>query len=99
MMSWAEFVIRSVCFRDTDLYQWKKLRFLAYVSLQAPHVDPKKIPRSIEAFLPLNGEQPESKLTDDRLTAMQRAWDQYEQKVGRVNDKHISEGTISPESP
>lgn len=85
-MSWAEFVIRSHCFREQELTEWKKIRFISYVALQAPHVEPKKIPKSMEAFLPLNGEKKQSLLTEDRIQAMQNAWKQYKEKIGGTND-------------
>ena len=83
MMSWAEFVIRSTCFREKELDQWRKIRFIAYVALQAPHVNPKRIPKSIEKFLPL-GDKKQSELTDERLKMMQEAWKTYqENKSGK----------------
>lgn len=40
-----------------DLYKWQQLREVAWSSLIAPHLDPKKMPKRKEQFLPLEGEK------------------------------------------
>ena len=52
-MTWAEFCIRLFAFRRQEKKSLYDLRFLAYTTLRAPYQDPKKIPKTIEKFLPM----------------------------------------------
>lgn len=62
-MSFAEFQIRLFAYERIQLKEWEKVRFIAYSATIGSHQDPKKLPRTIDKFLPL-GDKPKSQLTD-----------------------------------
>lgn len=54
-MTYAEFQIRFFAYNNVQKKEWEKIRFSAYHALIAPYQDYKKIPKTLEKFLPLNG--------------------------------------------
>lgn len=53
-MSWAEFRIRLHAYNRLDRKEWYKVREIAWNSLISFNVDPKRIPKSKEKFIPLD---------------------------------------------
>ena len=53
-MTWAEFRIRLHAYKRLELKEWQKVREIAWNGLIGSHVNPKKLPRSKEAFIPLD---------------------------------------------
>ena len=60
------------------------LRLLMYNNTIAPHRDPKKIPKSLNSFMPLGGK----KISDAQIQAIKKAQEQY---YGRVKSRANSE--------
>lgn len=86
-MTWAEFRIRQFAYRRMDKYSWIKVREIAYQALVGSHVDPKKLPRNQEAYLPLEGSSKSKKeLTDMQLDAIRKAQELYRKQT------HIRDG-------
>lgn len=56
-MTWAEFQIRLFAYKRQDLYEWKKLRELMWITYISPNQDPKKMAKRKEQFLPLDGDR------------------------------------------
>ena len=56
-MSWREFLLRQTGYNRTEINDWRKFREVAYNALIGSHIDPKKLPKSIDNFLPLDGQQ------------------------------------------
>jgi hypothetical protein len=54
-MSWSEFCLRRFAYNRQDLNDWKKVREVAWSSLIGSHYNPKKLPKNIKAFMPLEG--------------------------------------------
>jgi hypothetical protein len=54
-MTWAEFCLRHFSYRRQNLEDWQKVREIAWNSLIGSHYNPKKLPKSIRAFMPLEG--------------------------------------------
>ena len=52
-MTWAEFLIRLHGFRRSQENDVMMLRELSWIVYTAPHNDPKKMKRSLEAFWPI----------------------------------------------
>jgi hypothetical protein len=63
-MSWAEFLIRLFAYKRQELKEWEKVRFISYSATKAPHLDPKKLPKTIEKFLPLGGKKEVTKVDE-----------------------------------
>lgn len=55
-MSWSEYLIRLYGYERSENLEWIKTRRVAYASLIGSHLDPKKLPKSEMAYMPLNGE-------------------------------------------
>ena len=53
-MTWAEFRIRLYAYKRLELKEWQKVREIAWNGLIGSHVNPKKLPKSKEAFIPLD---------------------------------------------
>ena len=53
-MTWAEFLIRQHAYHRIQKNEWYKIREIAYASLIGSHIDPKKLPKSKEKFIPLD---------------------------------------------
>ena len=53
-MTWAEFCIRQHAFRRMEKAEWYQVREIAYASLVGSHMNPKKLPKSKEKFIPLD---------------------------------------------
>jgi hypothetical protein len=52
-MCFAEFQIRLFAYKRVQLREWEKVRFMAWSSTIGSHQDPKKLPKTIEKFMPL----------------------------------------------
>ncbi len=63
-MTWAEFQIRRLAYKRMEINEWKKIREIAYTSLIAPYQDPKRIPRSRNKFMDLEGKNHRVKTSD-----------------------------------
>ena len=53
-MTWAEFLIRQHAYHRIEKNEWYKVREMAYASLIGSHIDPKKLPKSKDKFIPLD---------------------------------------------
>ena len=53
-MTWSEFCIRQHAFYRIEKNEWYKVREMAYASLIGSHIDPKKLPKSKDKFIPLD---------------------------------------------
>lgn len=51
--TWAEYCIRSHGYHRLQQKEWEKVRVMAWHSLIAPNADPKKLPKSMQKFMPL----------------------------------------------
>ena len=71
MMSWAEFLIRSFAYRKKEKREWFKLRYLGYTILQANYIDPKRLPKTAESYMPLEEQDPD--LKQKRIDAFNQA--------------------------
>jgi hypothetical protein len=82
-MSWREFQLRSHGFKRADKNQWVKVREIAYNSLVGSHLDPKKLPKTREKYLPLEAEQASKGVSNERKEMFLQAFKNYlnERKV------------------
>jgi len=53
-MSWREYVLRSRDYEKSEKEDWIKVREMAYASMIGSHLDPKKIPKTKEQFMPFD---------------------------------------------
>ena len=55
-MTFAEFQIRLFAYKRMQIRDWEKYRLVAYNALIAPYQDYKKLPKSIDKFMNLDGD-------------------------------------------
>lgn len=81
-MTFAEFLIRSYAYNRAEKNDWYKVREIAWNSLIGFHVDTKKLPKTKERFMSLDGEQEVD--LQKQVDAISRAREEYlKQKNGR----------------
>jgi hypothetical protein len=56
-MSWREFQLRSIGFQRKEKNDWIKVREIAYNCLIGSHLDPKKLPKTKERYMPLDNKE------------------------------------------
>jgi hypothetical protein len=64
-MSWREFLLRQIGYQREQKTDWYKVREIAYCALVGSHQDPKKLPKNIESFIPLNGQKQKKGVSED----------------------------------
>ncbi len=85
-MTWAEFCIRLYAYKRQEKKEMYNLRFLAYNNLTAPYRDPKKIPKSIELFLPLDSEDNTNEMKDIIKQRSLQAREEYKRKLKELQN-------------
>ena len=81
-MTWAEFLIRQHAYHRIEKNEWYKIREIAYASLIGSHIDPKKLPKSKEKFIPLDGDGSGVKtISDAARNAILKAQKEYNNKL------------------
>ena len=81
-MTWAEFQIRLFAFRRIEKSNWEKLRMLMYNNTIASHLDPKKIPKTIDKFMNLNGSEKPT-ITDHQKQLIEQIKKQYNERKSK----------------
>ena len=77
-MCFAEFQIRLFAYKRVQLREWEKVRFMAWSSTIGSHQDPKKLPKNIEKFMPLNqGDGEVKRVTDEQKEAYLVVYAEY----------------------
>lgn len=56
-MPWCEFLIKSYAYSRMQEEKLRHTRLIAYSAQIGSHLDPKKLPRSIDQFMPIGGEK------------------------------------------
>lgn len=79
-MTWAEFQLRLFAYKRKRKAEQADLREVGWAALYSFHSDPKKLPKTIEGYWPIYGEDKKSKLTPKHLEAFKAAWADYEKQ-------------------
>jgi len=82
-MSWREFQLRAYAYTKSELNEWYKIREVAYSALIGSHINPKKLPKSKESFMPLGNAKARRKVNEQQKLAFLEAYKKYlnERKV------------------
>lgn len=84
-MTWAEFCIRQHAYRRMEKNSWYKTREVAYFAMVGSHMNPKKLPRSKEAFMPLEGGVVKE-ITDEQRSAIKEAQKRYANDIKKLKN-------------
>ena len=77
-MTWAEFQIRLFSYNRVEKNKWFMIRELMYNNTRAPHLDPKRIPKTIDKFMSLK--ESKKDLLDIQKKAIQKAIEDYKNR-------------------
>lgn len=80
-MTWAEFQIRLFAYKRQDLYKWQMHRELMWVTYIAPYQDPKRMVKSKNAFLRLDGEKETIGVSDEAKDMFLKEMERYQQII------------------
>jgi tryptophan synthase beta subunit len=72
-------------YKRAELNDWKKVREMSYYSLIGSHMNPKRLPKSIQKFMPLEGEKKEKTITDEQRNAFLIEAQKY---INKKNEQH-----------
>jgi hypothetical protein len=83
-MTWAEFQIRLFAYKRKDLYEWRKLRELLWITYISPNQDPKKMAKRKEQLLPLDGDRKTNgSVSIEQREAFLREFKKYQDKISK----------------
>lgn len=83
-MTWAEFQIRLFAYKRKDLYEWRKLRELLWITYISPNQDPKKMAKRKEYLLPLDGDRKSTgSVSLEQREAFLREFRKYQEKTSK----------------
>ena len=84
-MTWAEYLIRVDGWKRSQNRELERLRRTWFNILWGPHVDPKKLPKTENQYLPLDGDgnKPKPKISDYTREKFERAVKEYREKTGK----------------
>ena len=83
-MTWAEFQIRLFAYKRKDLYEWRKLRELLWITYISPNQDPKKMAKRKEQLLPLYGDRKSTgSVSLEQREAFLREFKKYQEKTSK----------------
>ncbi len=81
-MSWREFSLRSMGYKRQELNEWRRTRETAFYGMIGSHLDPKKIPKTPEKFMPLADDvKSKPKITLDHKEAFLRQAELFYKKA------------------
>jgi len=66
-MTWAEFQIRLFAYKRIELNEYQRLRELMWTCYTAPHLDPKKMSKRKEQFMPLPSDKKQNNGVSDAM--------------------------------
>lgn len=78
-MTWNEFIIRQFAFERMRKFELFKVREIAWASTIAPHLNPKRLPKTKEQFMPL--ETKDTSVSDKMKERMRKAIEQYKRDL------------------
>jgi len=81
-MTFAEFQIRLFAYKRMQLREWEKVRQISWSAFIGSHQDPKKMPKSIDKFMKLDGsDSSKSKVTEEQKRRFLEATQEYYKNI------------------
>ena len=80
-MTFAEFQIRLFAYKRMEVRDWEKARFIAWSAFVGSHQDAKKMPKTIDKFMSLGGDERKSGVTDAQKERFLQATKEYLKQV------------------
>lgn len=76
-MTFAEFRIRLFAYKRVQQRDWEKVRFISYHAMIGSHMDPKRLPKSINSFMNLDIDKEVKHVSDAQKEAFLKAMNEY----------------------
>lgn len=89
-MPFCEFKIKSYAFRRMEEERLRHTRLIAFSAQIGSHLDAKKMPKSIEQFMPIGSERKKkrkSKVSDEMRAIFEQRMDEYNEAMRLQNLK------------
>lgn len=85
-MPFCEFLIKSYAFNRMQKERLRHTRLIAWSAQIGSHLDPKKFPKSIEQFMPIDGKRTRRKGISDEIKSLtQKRMDEYNEAMRLQN--------------
>lgn len=82
-MTFAEFQIRLFAYKRMQLREWEKVRQISWCAFIGSHQDPKKMPKSIDKFMNLDGGASKRGVSDEQKERFKEAMSEYLKQVSK----------------
>jgi hypothetical protein len=88
-MPFCEFRIKAYAYKRMQEERLRHTRMIAYYSAIGPHLDPKKLPKTIDEFMRI-GDKPKkrSRVSDEMRELYKRRMDEYNEAMRIYREKH-----------
>lgn len=84
-MTWAEYLIRVDGYRRIELRTLERMRRGWFNQLWGPHVDPKKLPKTERAYMPLSSDKGGKNLVSEATREkFKNAVELWKQQTGKT---------------
>lgn len=80
-MTWAEFQIRLFAYERIQKKEDFRVREIAFYSLIGSHCDPKKLPKSKDAFWKIGNNETKPEISETHKNAFLKAMETYQKQV------------------
>lgn len=93
-MPFCEFRIKAYAYKRMQEERLRHTRMIAYYSAVGPHLDPKKLPKTIDEFMWI-GDKPKkrSRVSDEMRELYKRRMDEYNEAMRIYKEKHKDQDT------
>jgi isopropylmalate/homocitrate/citramalate synthase len=88
-MPFCEFRIKAYAYKRMQEERLRHTRMIAYYSAIGPHLDPKKLPKTIDEFMRI-GDKPKkrSMVSDEMRELYKKRMDEYNEAMRVYREKH-----------
>lgn len=80
-MSFAEFQIRLFAWKRCQEREWERTRLICWYSMIGSHMDPKKMPKSIQGFMSLDLDKKQNIISEAHKKAFMEAMKEYVKQI------------------
>ena len=82
-MPYCEFQLKAFAFDRMQKEKMRHTRFLAFHSLIGSHADPKKLPKDLAKFMPIDEEKRTEPMSDEAIALYREEMRKYKEAVER----------------
>ncbi|GHE34936.1 hypothetical protein GCM10017764_17640 [Sphingobacterium griseoflavum] len=79
-MPWCEYLIKSKAWQRMETDKYRHTRFIAFHALIGSHMDGKRLPKSLDQFMPLDGKKEIKKASDHLRSIYTEEYKEYLEK-------------------